>query len=112
MSLLHREPRPSGPPGGFDDGGTAAYTFFLGICVFLLVAALSARQVTAAIKLSHAATVGAWVSGLHWTLGTYVLYLLLYVLTWQVARKLAWLQRIHWHQRSPLDPASPVAAKA
>lgn len=48
MSLLHREPRPSGPPGGFDDGGTAAYTFFLGICVFLLVAALSARQVTAA----------------------------------------------------------------
>ncbi len=69
-------------------------------------------KVTAAIKLSHAATVGAWVSGLHWTLGTYVLYLLLYVLTWQVARKLAWLQRIHWHQRSPLDPASPVAAKA
>lgn len=47
MSLLHREPRPSGPPAGIDDSGTAAYTFILGICVFLLVAALSARQVTA-----------------------------------------------------------------
>ncbi|MFN8506708.1 MAG: hypothetical protein U0547_03990 [Dehalococcoidia bacterium] len=47
MSLLHREPRPSGPPAGIDDSGTAAYTFFLGICVFLLIGALSTRQVTA-----------------------------------------------------------------
>ena len=32
MSLLHREPRPSGPPAGIDDSGTAAYTFIWGMC--------------------------------------------------------------------------------
>lgn len=68
-------------------------------------------KVTAAIKLSQATTVGAWVSGSHWTLLTYVLYLGLYALTWQVARKLAWLQRLRWHQHGPVD-STRVPSKA